>query len=111
LGTRGCGKAGKVKQGKIRHGVCLHISPCILHGVQLRGVGWKVEAMEVLVIPNVILNLMGSMREEAGPEQDDRGIELGYQMVEELLGCLRVDVGIGVEAEIGTESMSLRCNA
>lgn len=67
--------------------------------------------MELLVIANVILNLMGSVRQKAIPDQDDRGIELAYQMVEELLGCLRVDVGIGVEAEIEMESMSFRCNA
>jgi hypothetical protein len=80
MGTRGCGYGGKVKQWKVRHGVGLCIRPYILHRIQLRAVGWKVEAMEVLVILNIILNLMGSMREKAIPEENDRGIELAHHV-------------------------------
>lgn len=95
------------------HGVGLYVSPEILHGIELRGIGWEEERTEVLRIATdeVTLDLIGSVGEKAVPEKDDRGVELANQVIQEVFDSQGVDVGIGVEAEVEPELIAFRGDA
>lgn len=104
----GLGKGVDIEEWPIGQGVCLQVTPDILHRVEfgsIRGKEMNVQAGKVL---NVGLYPPGAVSLQAVPDQDDWTIQLAQELTQEGDDQSGIDVDIGMQSEIEMPAVTMR---
>ena len=90
----------------VGHRVGLQITPDVLHGVQLRGIGRQERRPPALFIGDMILNEACPMSHEPVPKQEDGTLKMPAEILKEREDRSGVDVGVGMKPEEQLHSVS-----
>lgn len=86
----------------------LEVTPDVLDGVQLRGVGRQQHGAELRAVIEERLHRTGTMGRESVPDQDQRTTDMTAQRAEEADQHRRGDVRVGIQGDVEPESATLR---
>ena len=101
----GLGEGVDIEEWPIGQGVCLQVTPDILHRVEfgsIRGKGVNVQAGKIL---KEGLHAPGAVSLQAVPDQDDRTIQLPQELTQEGDDQTGIDVDIGMQSEIEMQAV------
>lgn len=80
-------------------GILFQVAPDIFHGIEFGSIGRKERTLQTLGRADVALNDFGPMGGQIVPYHHDRFGQLGLELVEEIPGGHRIDIGIRVQLE------------
>jgi hypothetical protein len=95
----------KIEGGVVRQGIGFEVGPQILDGIEFGGVRRQVFQM-CRTRQDTFVDELALVSLEAIPDEHDRRAQLTLQMLEEIHGALRVDVGIGLQPKVQRNSIA-----
>src|SRR5450759_3999185 len=95
----------KIEGGVVRQGIGFEVGPQILDGIEFGGVRRQVFQM-CRTRQDTFVDELALVSLEAIPDEPDRRAPLTLQMLADIHGALRVDVGIGLQAKVQRNSIA-----